>query len=217
MLDPAHPIFQLLQEDQRYTFDAYVFIFEALQYAQDVLHMGAEGPSERPQRPSAEGAGQAEARVSECEERERHVTGQELCEAIRRYALQQYGYMAKTVLNSWGLRNTSDFGEIVFNLIRVGQMRKTPSDTRVDFDNIFDFDVALKQDFKITPPNADAYALCHKRSLLHPSDHAGRSTRLPRLFFPLFQPFAAAPPEGERQASDSCSSKPLVAMPSPAR
>jgi uncharacterized repeat protein (TIGR04138 family) len=104
----------------------------------------------------AENAGQAETRVSEFEECERHVTGQELCEAIRRYALEQYGYMAKTVLNSWGLRNTSDFGEIVFNLIRVGQMRKTPSDTRVDFDNIYDFDTALKQDFKITPPGADA-------------------------------------------------------------
>jgi uncharacterized repeat protein (TIGR04138 family) len=158
MLDPSHPIVQLLQEDRRYTFDAYVFMFEALQYAQDVLHMGAERPSERPPRPPAEIAGQAEARVSECEEREaeRHVTGQELCQAIRRYALEQYGYMAKTVLNSWGLYNTGDFGEIVFNLIRVGQMRKTPSDTRVDFDNVYDFDVALKQDFKIAPPGADA-------------------------------------------------------------
>jgi uncharacterized repeat protein (TIGR04138 family) len=156
MLDPSHPIVQLLQEDRRYTFDAYVFIFEALQYAQDVLHMGAESPSERPQQPVAESAEQAETRVSEREEQERHVTGQDLCEAIRRYALEQYGYMAKTVLNSWGLHNTSDFGEIVFNLIRVGQMRKTPSDTRVDFDNVYDFDTALKQGFKITPPTADA-------------------------------------------------------------
>ena len=154
MLDPSHPIVQLLQEDKRYTFDAYVFIFEALQYAQDVLHMGAESPSEQPQRPAAENAAQAETRVSEREQAERHVTGQELCEAIRRYALEQYGYMAKTVLNSWGLQKTGDFGEIVFNLIRVGQMRKTPADTRVDFDNLYDFDVALKQDFKISPPKA---------------------------------------------------------------
>ena len=55
---------------------------------------------------------------------QRHVSGQELCEAIRRYALEQYGYMAKTVLNSWGIHGTNDFGEIVFNLIRIGQMRK---------------------------------------------------------------------------------------------
>jgi uncharacterized repeat protein (TIGR04138 family) len=50
------------------------------------------------------------------------------------------------------MHGTSDFGEIVFNLIRIGQMRKTPSDTRVDFENVFDFDAALKQEFKIKPP-----------------------------------------------------------------
>ena len=60
--------------------------------------------------------------------------------------------MAKTVLNSWGIHRTGDFGEIVFNLIRIGQMRKTPGDTQVDFDNLYDFDVAFKQEFKITPP-----------------------------------------------------------------
>ena len=147
MLDPSHPIAKLLQEDRRYTFEAYVFIFEALHYAQNVLQMGAESPSEPPHQPAAE---------SEETQAERHVTGQELCEAIRRYALAQYGYMAKTVLNSWGIRGTSDFGEIVFNLIRAGQMRKTPADTRVDFDNVYDFDTAFQQGFKIAPPEADA-------------------------------------------------------------
>ena len=87
---------------------------------------------------------------------ERHVTGQELCEAIRRYALEQYGYMAKTVLNSWGIHGTGDFGEIVFNLIRIGQMRKTPDDRREDFDNVYDFDDRLQQEFKIAPPEGDA-------------------------------------------------------------
>jgi uncharacterized repeat protein (TIGR04138 family) len=146
MLDPSHPIAKLLQEDPRYTFEAYVFIFEALHYAQEVLKMGAESPSDplpEPMDPSEE------------QPPERHVTGQELCEAIRRYALHQYGYMAKTVLNSWGLHGTGDFGEIVFNLIRVGQMRKTPADTRVDFENVYDFDTALKQEFKIKPPDSE--------------------------------------------------------------
>jgi uncharacterized repeat protein (TIGR04138 family) len=147
MLDPSHPIAQLLQEDRRYRFEAYAFIFEALHYAQDVLEMGAERPAEPPPEKAAE---------SDERSPERHVTGQELCEAVRRYALDQYGYMAKTVLNSWGLHGTSDFGEIVFNLIRTGQMRKTPSDARVDFDNVYDFDAALKHGFKIAPPEADA-------------------------------------------------------------
>jgi uncharacterized repeat protein (TIGR04138 family) len=147
MLDPSHPIAQLLQEDRRYRFEAYVFIFEALHYAQNVLEMGADRPSE----PLPTDATEDEDQLPK-----RHVTGQELCEAVRRYALDQYGYMAKTVLNSWGIHGTGDFGEIVFNLIRAGQMRKTPSDTRIDFDNVYDFDTALKEGFKITPPEEDS-------------------------------------------------------------
>jgi uncharacterized repeat protein (TIGR04138 family) len=141
MSDPSQSIAQLLQEDRRYTFEAYVFIFEALRYAQNVMGMGAEGSGEP-----------AEEAETESEAVDRHVTGQQLCEAIRRYATEQYGYMAKTVLNNWGIHGTSDFGEIVFNLIRVGQMRKTPADARVDFDNIYDFEAAFKQDFRIVPP-----------------------------------------------------------------
>jgi len=144
MPDPSHPIAELLKEDRRYTFDAYVFVFEALGYAQHVLGMGRETPSERVEEP-----------VRESEEEpgpERHVSGQELCEAIRQFALDQYGYMAKTVLNSWGIHSTGDFGEIVFNLIRVGQMRKTPQDCREDFDDVYDFETAFKEGFKITPP-----------------------------------------------------------------
>lgn len=147
MLDPSHPLAQLLQEDHRYRFEAYVFIFEALQYAQEVLKMGAEKPAELPVGKAAE-TGEPPL--------ERHVTGQELCEAVRRYALDQYGYMAKTVLNSWGIHGTSDFGEIVFNLIRTGQMRKTPSDARVDFHNVYDFETALRAGFKIVPPKRKA-------------------------------------------------------------
>jgi uncharacterized repeat protein (TIGR04138 family) len=147
MLDPSHPIARLLQEDRRYKFEAYAFIFEALHYAQNVLRMGEESASEPlPDQPSVE---------SDERQPERHVTGQELCEAVRRYALEQYGYMAKTVLNSWGIQGTSDFGEIVFNLIRAGQMRKTPNDARVDFDNIYDFDAAFKDGFKINHPDED--------------------------------------------------------------
>ncbi len=147
MLDPSHPIARLLQEDTRYAFDAYVFVFEALNYAQEVLNLGAESPSEPLSEPIAEDDEPGP---------QRHVTGRELCEAIRVYALRQYGYMAKTVLNSWGIHGTGDFGEIVFNLIRVGQMRKTPADARIDFDNVYDFDAALKQEFKIKPPEAEA-------------------------------------------------------------
>ena len=145
MFDPTHPITELLKQDERYTFDAYVFVFEALSYAQNVLEMGEESPSEPLQ--------SSEETSSEDEPAERHVSGQELCEAIRGFAVEQYGYMAKTVLNNWGIHGTGDFGEIVFNLIRIGQMRKTPQDCREDFDDVYDFETAFRQEFKITPPS----------------------------------------------------------------
>ncbi len=82
---------------------------------------------------------------------ERHVTGQELCEAVRRFALEQYGYMAKTVLANWGIHATADVGELVFNLIRIRQMRKTPHDRREDFHEVYDFQTAFQQDFRFAP------------------------------------------------------------------
>src|SRR5687768_13819844 len=142
MNDTTHPIAKLLKKDRRYKFEAYVFVFEALNYAQKILGMGAERSSqeeEEVERPS-------DTRP------ERHLTGQQLCEAIRQYALEQYGYMAKCVLNSWGVHRTGDFGDIVFNLIEIKQMKKTKQDRREDFDDVFDFDEGLMQDFKITLP-----------------------------------------------------------------
>ena len=46
-----------------------------------------------------------------------HVSGPELLRGLRDYALDQYGPLAKTVLNSWGVTRCTDFGDIVFNLI----------------------------------------------------------------------------------------------------
>jgi len=148
MIDPAHPIAKLLKDDRRYKIDAYVFVFEALHYAHNVLKMGSERP------PEAEAEDDDPDEPGGARESERHLTGQQLCEAIRQYALEQYGYMAQDVLNSWGITSTGDFGEIVFNLIRVGQMRKTKDDTREDFNDVFDFDTGLRQSFKITLPES---------------------------------------------------------------
>jgi uncharacterized repeat protein (TIGR04138 family) len=143
MLNPMHPIAKLLSEDRRYTVEAYAFVLEALNYAHNVLDMGAEAPSES--------AGAAEEQGEEEESVGRHVSGQELCEAARRLAIEHYGYMAKTVLNSWGVKCTGDFGEIVYNLIRIGEMRKTRHDCREDFDEVYDFDEAFRQQFRIAP------------------------------------------------------------------
>jgi len=175
MLDPTHPIAELLRRDARYHFDAYVFVFEALRYAHDKLGMGAEHPSQQDVDSQQnfnelglsglnldsegeldeEAELDAEAKMGAMgsdEELERHVSGQELCEAMRLYAHDQYGYMAKNVLNHWGLVSTSDFGEIVFNLIEIGQMRKTANDVREDFDGVFDFDEGFQHSYQISLP-----------------------------------------------------------------
>lgn len=144
MEKPALTISELLRQDRRYKLEAYQFVFDALSYAQNVMNMGSEQPSE-PQGEQPAAASEA----SEGDEPERHLTGQELCEAIRVFALEQYGYMAKCVLNSWGVHRTGDFGEIVFNLIRINLMRKTEHDRREDFDDVFDFETDLRQNFRI--------------------------------------------------------------------
>jgi uncharacterized repeat protein (TIGR04138 family) len=143
MTNPQKAFFDLLKQDRRYPAEAYQFVWEALNFAQAELKMGTPQVSEAP-KTSEELTGRQKA--------ERHVSGQQLCEAIRHYALRQYGLMAKTVLNSWGIAGTGDFGELVFNLIRIGHMRKTKDDRREDFDNVYDFDAAFEQEFRITMP-----------------------------------------------------------------
>jgi len=143
MTNPQKAFFDLLKQDRRYPAEAYHFVWEALNFAHEELRMGSLQVSEATS-PSEEPVGSQKP--------ERHVSGQELCKAIRHFALHQYGLMAKTVLNSWGISSTSDFGELVFNLIRIGHMRKTKDDRREDFDNVFDFDTAFEQEFRITMP-----------------------------------------------------------------
>ncbi|MGD9647527.1 MAG: Minf_1886 family protein [Pirellulales bacterium] len=157
--DPARRFADLLTRDKRYKLEAYVFVGEALDYAQKVLGLGTSrsAPPENPKQagPAGEGSksrGGREPKASEESGVERHVTGQQLCEAIRVYALEQYGLMAKCVLNSWGVHCTGDFGEIVFNLIGIEQMRKTDEDRREDFDDVFDFDEGLSGSFRISLP-----------------------------------------------------------------
>jgi uncharacterized repeat protein (TIGR04138 family) len=139
MPEQAHPIVQLLQNDQRYKLEAYQFVRDGLAYAQEVLQLGDRKLTSED--PSGEGP-----RV------EQHLSGQQLCEAIRQYAIAQYGLLAKTVLNSWGLHSTSDFGEVVYNLIRVGLMKKSKSDRREDFNDCYEFDQAFVNGFQIDKP-----------------------------------------------------------------
>lgn len=122
-------LLEAIAQDDRYPIDAYQFVREAVAYADDNEELGEYtyelSPSE-----DARSASQ-----------ERHLTGQQLCEAIRLYAINQFGYMARIVLKNWGVMETSAFGDIVYNMIDVGIMKKSPLDHRNHFDGVYTFDV----------------------------------------------------------------------------
>jgi len=121
----------VLARDPRYSIHAYLFVFEALEFTKNL-------------KKRARGRARASSRSVPTP---RHVSGRELCDGARRLVLEQYGMMALTVLKLWGLRSTSDLGEVVYNLIAAGELEKTPTDSRTDFDNVFDFDNVLRRDF----------------------------------------------------------------------
>ena len=120
----------ILAKDDRYHRDAYYFVREGLDFTQQKL-IKAAGAKEP-----------------------RHVSGRELMDGMRRYALENYGPMAKTLLNEWGVTSTEDFGEIVFNLVENNLLAKTEEDSREDFGDGFDFDEAFIAPFQPAKPSA---------------------------------------------------------------
>lgn len=111
------------KEDPRYEPGAYAFMRDALDFSVRKFRQSQSGP-------------------------QRHITGAELCQGIREFALQQYGPMAHTLLQTWGIHQTADFGEIVFNLIEYGVFGKTDQDSREDFNDVYSFEEAFSAPFK---------------------------------------------------------------------
>ena len=74
----------------------------------------------------------------------RHVTGQQICAALRNLAVERYGQLAKSVLARWNILSTIDFGNMVYLLIEHGFMKKTQEDSIDDFRDVFDFDQAFQ-------------------------------------------------------------------------
>ena len=104
----------LLEADRRYDAEAYNFLYEALDYTLKNV-------------------------VSPRGRQSQHVTGQELLEGIRRYSIEQFGCLARAVLENWGVHATADFGEMVFNLVSQDLMGKQESDSKDDFRDVYDF------------------------------------------------------------------------------
>lgn len=73
-------------------------------------------------------------------EAKRHVSGTELLRAIREEALDQFGPMVRTVLEHWGVKNSLDFGRIVFNMVEEGILLKSETDRLEDFEGVLDLE-----------------------------------------------------------------------------
>jgi uncharacterized repeat protein (TIGR04138 family) len=108
---------KLREKNPRYSDAAYLFVLSALQFAIDRL------------------------------DEPRHITGQELAEGVKDLAIEQFGPMARTVLEHWGIHATSDMGAIVYALIDCRVLIKQESDSLDDFRDVFEFDDAFDRDY----------------------------------------------------------------------
>lgn len=116
----------------RYHQNAYQFVFAALRFTQEKLGRDAGGTAEE----------------------DAHISGAELVEGIRDFALEQFGLMTLPVFGQWGIHCTEDFGRIVFELVDRGEMRKTDRDTIHDFVEVYDFDDSFERDYVIDTASA---------------------------------------------------------------
>jgi uncharacterized repeat protein (TIGR04138 family) len=111
----------LLKSDSRFKREAYRFVQESLEFTRRKLT------------------------------RRGHVTGRELAEGVRDLAVERFGLLAKTVLNEWGIRATGNIGDIVYNMIEAKIMVKQDSDSREDFEDVYDFEGTFQIEFKLEP------------------------------------------------------------------
>ena len=114
----------VIKKDPRYKPEAYVFVREALDHTVRKL------------------------------DKPRHISGQELLEGMREFALREYGPVARRVLSEWGIHECIDFGNMVFNLVDEGLLGKTDEDTIDDFMNGYDFKEAFLHPFRPKEPIA---------------------------------------------------------------
>lgn len=115
-------VVSILKRDKRFDPHAYFFLKEALDFTLKRIAEGNGG-------------------------KVRHVSGQELLAGFRDFALEQFGPMASTLMNEWGVRKCQDVGDMVFLLIEEQVFGKQESDSREDFSGVFDLQEALEMPF----------------------------------------------------------------------
>lgn len=68
-----------------------------------------------------------------CSRSNKHLSAEELYIGCCAHALEEYGPLAKLVLQSWGVRSSEDVGCLVYNLIEVGIFGKQKGDSQDEF------------------------------------------------------------------------------------
>ena len=104
---------RVYEADFRFDTDAYYFLRDALDRTARTL--GRDGPKAE----------------------NRHLSGAELAAGFRDCMLEDFGPMAATVAEDWGLEKSDDIGAMVYNLIEAGAFGKAPTDRRTDFNGLF--------------------------------------------------------------------------------
>jgi uncharacterized repeat protein (TIGR04138 family) len=130
---PLKPLEQIVEEVGLYPIEAYEFIHSGLAYTVQKIHGELKDPK----------------KLKKEEQKSYHVTGRDLSNGLRDFALLRWGMLARTVLKRWNITRTEDFGRIVFALVENGHMSKTENDTIEDFKNVFDFATAFDENYRI--------------------------------------------------------------------
>lgn len=138
MTEESYLFHRLLKKDTRYPLAAYLFVREALAFTADAMELGND---------HGEQANDFQLELDGSQDQ--HITGQQLCEGIRRYAINQFGYMAKVVLRNWNINSTSCFGDLVYNMIEIGVLKKSDDDSRAHFDDVYRFDEVFQIHFEV--------------------------------------------------------------------
>lgn len=107
----------LAERDGRYKSAAYLFLYDALGYTVQKLGRDQDALTEE----------------------KRHISGRELLFGISEYSADQFGPLTRSVFAHWGIEQTHDFGEIVFNLVDANLLRKTAEDRIEDFVDVYSF------------------------------------------------------------------------------
>ena len=124
---PTKSLQSVVEEVGVYPPDAYLFVQQGLSYTVDKIHGDVSEPNAS-----------------------HHISGQDLCQGLREFALARWGLLARTVLDRWSITSTLDFGRIVFAMVEHDLLQKTDNDTLSDFRQVYDFRSAFEADYRIT-------------------------------------------------------------------